>query len=557
LSRLARAQAGTASAPAPEKPKKPKPNPESVAVERPELLLRAKAMLRPAAKPNLSKVMQVEAISQEEWADITDPLALIRRVEEVLEGSMGVPRPRPHQPPRKKIGFLKTHKTGSTTVGSIVYRYAARNGLKHYQEDGHIMHFNKPERFGQPGEWDAIYNHWTGTGYWTSNALDNSNAFSLLQWYRRMLGAESELVTIFRNPDSHYLSWYTYYEQPQRPEVPFDEWLKQGHNNPQASTFGFQLQSNRRQLLKRFLHEGLESMDLIMVMERMSESLVVLRHRMNWDLRDVVSLKMYSSKDGAVRFDDKVVQPTPKLSSLSDARQNRIKELTSIDLEVYKRAEVMLSQQVEQLKEYGVDVEGEVAALEHMNKGLDLTCKSVRAEMMRWFRIFRRGLRNLIAQWRRSGEGGQFPLPTAFDMEPWWGKYRPSADDDSEDRDDETYGPKAADLFHLFKTQVVYRNVPDWRDWERMGVTCWWYSLSDTCYELLARDSKPRGFSPFVPPGGIHDPPYEISAMEPMDQARKELLKKKRWNWFELYDFNLCECKGVARRRAPCFVGEI
>lgn len=144
--------------------------------------------------------------------------------------------------------LTQTHKTGSTTLGAVLYRYGARHGKRFYCQGAgtspcgaaHIVRPCAPLPPGQ--EFDLQLHHISGNG-----PLGRSFG-CVVAWYRLMLSPNKHsrrggrppwaLVTSVREPVSHYLSWYHYYAEPDL-GLSVEEWAATGRSpNGLADEFG-------------------------------------------------------------------------------------------------------------------------------------------------------------------------------------------------------------------------------------------------------------------------------------------------------------------------------
>ena len=107
---------------------------------------------------------------------------------------------------RRSIGFLKTHKTGSSTLASILYRYAARHGVTVFKPSGgHILNI---AGMG-PMRAEIVLHHISGGPFLRLDwASFRAGYFHILR------GQRAHLVTIVREPVEHYLSCFHFFWKP-------------------------------------------------------------------------------------------------------------------------------------------------------------------------------------------------------------------------------------------------------------------------------------------------------------------------------------------------------
>ncbi|XP_054849398.1 galactose-3-O-sulfotransferase 4 [Eublepharis macularius] len=209
------------------------------------------------------------------------------------------PSPAPPCQPRKHLVFLKTHKTGSSTIVNILHRFGDSQGLQ----------FALPARyqFSYPNPFQARrVKGWHPKGR-LFDILCHHMRFSLLE-VQRVMHSDSFYFSIVRDPVSLAESAFSYY----RGVVPafrragtLLEFLASPHHfyrpgergNHYARNllwfdFGLDpLASQSPALIRAALAELEHVFHLVLVTEHMDESLVLLRHALCWTLDDVVAFR--------------------------------------------------------------------------------------------------------------------------------------------------------------------------------------------------------------------------------------------------------------------------
>ncbi|CAN0281962.1 unnamed protein product [Ascophyllum nodosum] len=238
------------------------------------------------------------------------------------------------------IAFVKTHKTASTTLAAVLYRYAVRHNLK-------LAHFgnttsvslktvaDKVRRSHEPV--DVFHYHITPTG-------QNKGTWNGAYLSFRTIMREPDtinFVTILREPRSHLLSYYYYYIQPKN-QLSIEEFLSESSNfgdadhqrlkNPLAAEFGTKSEWRVRQ----FIEKVLPTFRLVIMTDRLDEGLLVLRHLMGWHLIDVTYMTLNETKEGQRRWDGKPFVDRPDFDDLSKEVQDKIDELTKLDRMLYR-----------------------------------------------------------------------------------------------------------------------------------------------------------------------------------------------------------------------------
>lgn len=208
----------------------------------------------------------------------------------------------------RKVVLFKTHKTGTGTLQGIFGRFAIEHGCVTVES-----HFNVGNQFWSDalcpqnarvpselrGTFDMSFRH--VTNYRTHASTKCRKWPSERLWFedfvrlcRLLMGDDVALVLPTRSPESHLQSMIDYYPLREREFV-------EDHDLWNPLSLDFQITS--REDLDTFLKDHLPSPDAlgksgshVLVLERLAESLVVLRRRLGWSLVDVLPLTMMNSK---------------------------------------------------------------------------------------------------------------------------------------------------------------------------------------------------------------------------------------------------------------------
>ena len=207
--------------------------------------------------------------------------------------------------PVENVIFLKTHKTGSSTVANVMYRYAKSNSMKvALPKCEHRFCF--PLKFHQ----NFLYRHHENDTY---NMLFNHAVFHKQNMLKILDKGRTKIVTILREPYSQfdsaaqYLNFRMNYRLNGTSPV-LDELFKisdkdlerfirsqrfDGYGaysltkNPNAFDMGFDPWNETKHYIKTVLKTIERDFSLVMITEYMLESLVLLKNELCWDLKDV------------------------------------------------------------------------------------------------------------------------------------------------------------------------------------------------------------------------------------------------------------------------------
>ncbi|XP_019613684.1 PREDICTED: galactosylceramide sulfotransferase-like [Branchiostoma belcheri] len=224
--------------------------------------------------------------------------------------------------PRTKLAFIKTHKTGGTTLMQILHRLA-------YLKDLDII----MEKSTNHGSINAFYNH----GIKKEDLIPpRGKHYDILAYHtkynreitQKALGPNATYITLLREPLGQLRSQFNFYWMAKSFKIsgpnPLAQFLKDpakydhrspgymATRNPMASDLGFgkkelvalteEAMKNNEEVyfprppakVEEFIRNITSQLDLTMIMEYFDESLVLLKRLMCWDLQDILYFKSLS-----------------------------------------------------------------------------------------------------------------------------------------------------------------------------------------------------------------------------------------------------------------------
>ncbi|XP_020611720.1 galactose-3-O-sulfotransferase 4-like isoform X2 [Orbicella faveolata] len=219
--------------------------------------------------------------------------------------------------PHQEIAFLKTHKTGSSTLTNILNRYADLRELKMALPAQHLY------RFGWPG-----YFHWHAVDLWRLNG-EPAHVLCNHARYNRpamevIMQSDTKYITILRDPVYQFESTFNYMELYRFFKLtnysnPLQVFLRNPHGYLKNLTRTVKSFPESMHLVRNgmFFDLGLppsaqdndkeirtaikkveSEFSLVLIMEYFDESLVLLKREFCWDIDDVIYIKQNQRKAG-------------------------------------------------------------------------------------------------------------------------------------------------------------------------------------------------------------------------------------------------------------------
>lgn len=269
-----------------------------------------------------------------------------------------------NKPPPRRIILLKTHKTASTTVGGVLFRWGARHAKKMCCAKPHTQTLPQLRKLieARSGPFDVFLNH-----YGMHNHPPLGHFPEILRSLQRLVPGAA-VVTIVRKPVEHFASHFHFYVEGTRRyrnavaaadaelsgPAALAAWALAGaQRDPLAEDFGVRGTSEAERLLDQTLGPALDGAPggMVLLQDRLAESLVLLRRRMGWELADVLHPRpAYSSRapGSFLRWDGRRTTPTPRADAMPEPVRRRIEALTRVDALIYRWAEERFDRAVAQ-----------------------------------------------------------------------------------------------------------------------------------------------------------------------------------------------------------------
>ncbi|XP_043926733.1 galactose-3-O-sulfotransferase 2-like [Protopterus annectens] len=210
----------------------------------------------------------------------------------------------PQCKPRTHLMFLKTHKTASSTILNILYRFGDSRNLTFALPKGKHNTFSYPDNFSSSFVED--FPPKLGLKY---HIVCNHMRFNLPE-VKKVIPEDSFYFSILRNPVNMMESAFTYFQDAgpfskansieKFLKKPWEYFMSVASNryytkNFLAFDFGFLEFGNYSEEVVNYTISRIESMfDLILISEYFDESMILLKNTLCWEYEDVLSFKQNS-----------------------------------------------------------------------------------------------------------------------------------------------------------------------------------------------------------------------------------------------------------------------
>ncbi|XP_029113402.1 galactose-3-O-sulfotransferase 4 isoform X2 [Scleropages formosus] len=240
--------------------------------------------------------------------------------------------------PQTHVMFLKTHKTASSTVLNMLYRFGEERGLRFALPLGY--------QFGYPLPFNAHrVKGYQGPHVMEYNIMGNHMRFNKVE-VEKVMPADTFYFSILRDPVALAESSYAYYKVvapafkrakgladfASNPQRYYDPRLRNNHYARNLLWFDFGLDHNAN-FSERLVKKGEalvhRAFNLILLSEYFDESMVLLRHALCWPLDSVVSFSLNARKQDANK------RKSDKGSGLTEGLRQKLREWNALDWHLY------------------------------------------------------------------------------------------------------------------------------------------------------------------------------------------------------------------------------
>ena len=204
----------------------------------------------------------------------------------------------PGKPQLAQVALFKTHKTGSTTLASVLFRYAARHQSRVFRcaQGSTVIPYDKhcwklswtrtPD--AERRSFNFMYYHMSTHGHVTPMTF-----LRVLHLYDNLID-QPFVMTLMRDPMTHVLSWMCYYSGPDS-VAKLEANILSGKMPDNIQTREFRI-SNEDEF-NEFLDNQWHRVHMTCITEYFDECLVMMRRRFNWDMLDITYIRLLDSRD--------------------------------------------------------------------------------------------------------------------------------------------------------------------------------------------------------------------------------------------------------------------
>ncbi|KAK7094701.1 galactose-3-O-sulfotransferase 2-like [Littorina saxatilis] len=255
--------------------------------------------------------------------------------------------------PRKHVFFLNVHKTGGTNVKYVLLHFARRYNLTvllpkagpHFSEHSkNYWHNVDPRARGRRNDILCDYSVFNETFVSALMPKDTLYVgivrYPFEQFLAAFLQYESQIPQDYLTSIPGPYRIATYLSDPKKWEHPDPS--QSFTNNRMSFDFGLDVaQWSDKGAIKRHLDYLDVKFDLVMVTEKLDESLILLRRLAGWSLQDIIYVKWLSPFGQEQTY------------LFNETQRHRHKQFQYPDYALYRRFEAVLYQKISQQAGYG------------------------------------------------------------------------------------------------------------------------------------------------------------------------------------------------------------
>ncbi|XP_076349211.1 galactosylceramide sulfotransferase-like isoform X1 [Tachypleus tridentatus] len=251
---------------------------------------------------------------------------------------------------KTNVVFLKTHKTGSSSIQNVLMRFG-------YNQDLLFALPKKGNYFGHPRPFHhAMIPNLTKpvTGKSHYNIFTHHTRFNYLE-LKRSMPENTVFITILRDPVELFESLYSYYSLNDFYKTPLSHFSVNISEENSDMRFGDKIGRNQMSfdlglevkdfenvsVLRDFTVKLNEEFDLVMITEQIDESLILLQNLLCWEIDDVVTFKLNARNEKFIkRLTPSVRLRLQKVNYADQVLYNFFKERLAEKIQNFGRAKL-------------------------------------------------------------------------------------------------------------------------------------------------------------------------------------------------------------------------
>ncbi|XP_078656023.1 galactose-3-O-sulfotransferase 2-like [Branchiostoma floridae x Branchiostoma belcheri] len=307
--------------------------------------------------------------------------------------------------------FAKVHKCGSSTIQAIFFHYAYNHKL--------IVALPRRVRRAWIGKPHIIteksYRPPPGGKQW--NIFNHHNVYDK-EMFLKLMPADTKFVTILREPSSRISSAFNYFhmhkffngmsETAVRTKTPpvkvfmSNPWYWEKHFHPPRKTGAGSIDdygcirnciahdlgleekhSIDKDTVKRYIEKLNGDFTTVMVLEKLDESLVLLKRRMCWSLRDIIYRKGTKLKSRSYKFKEESLKlkGSEMQNNFTQEMLHNFENFSAADFAIYKHFYAKLLKEIAQ---EGQDFVKEVSQFKHILVEVGHYCRTPHKPPVLW-----------------------------------------------------------------------------------------------------------------------------------------------------------------------------
>ena len=235
--------------------------------------------------------------------------------------------PRDQCQPENHLVFVKTHKTGSSTLQLILQIYGYYRNISFLfsaknMNNGHIRYIRTSVETALPplSVKAKDYKH-----YYNNFDMSTVHIRYNHSYFDSMMKNSTRYISILREPSTHFESAFVFFgfykTRGKSLQCQIEEYFEKGNrrgrhvNNGQMMDLGFDLKKalNKTEI-ERHINKLSREFDLMLITEYFDESLLLLRKLMCWSFSDILYIKQNarSKSNGTVQLTESVKEKIRK-----------------------------------------------------------------------------------------------------------------------------------------------------------------------------------------------------------------------------------------------------